>query len=99
MSEFGHTALIGGGIYIDGWGWGPFTIEHDERIWRFEDSDRFGPSLLKKNNELRKNPFPPSNSLFWELHRQWVQQGRRTEDDGVTCVVDYQEPESGVYYP
>lgn len=99
MSEFGHTAYIGSGFYVDAWGRGPFVIEYDEKVWRFEDSDRFGPSLLTKRNQIRKNPFPPSNSPFWELHRRWVQQGRRVEDDGVKCVVDYQPPEPGVYYP
>ena len=86
--DFGHVGIIADGACIDCWGAGPFVIKARDRLWRFEDSDRFGPHLLKKDGELRNNPWPPERSPFWCAHRCWVKQGRRTEPDGLTCIYD-----------
>ncbi len=91
MAEFGHIASIGGGICIDAWGAGPFVISAGGKLFRFEDSDRFGPSLIKKNGDICTNPWPCERSPFWRAHRLWVRQGRRTED-GVICVWDEPKP-------
>lgn len=89
MAEFGHIASIGGGMCIDVWGVGPFTITVGKKEYRFEDSDRFGPALIGRNGELLKNPYPSERSQFWRAHRLWVRQGRQTRDDD-TCV--WREP-------
>lgn len=84
--EFGHHFARGDGTCIDAWGSGAFVIEASGKSYRFEDSDRFGPSLIKRNGDFLANPYPPERSPFWRAHRLWVRQGRRVTDDGVTCV-------------
>lgn len=87
MAEFGHEFSNGGGMCIDTWGVGPFVIKGEQKgLWRFEDSDRFGPALIGKDGDLLKNPYPGERSPFWRAHTLWVRQGRRTEADGVTCI-------------
>ena len=98
VANFGHNYAIGKlsgyALRMDSWGAGPFTIAHRNKSWRFEDSDQFGPALICKNGELRKNPYPDEFSPFWHVHHLWVKQGRRLGDDGETCVYDF-EPEPG----
>lgn len=56
MSDFGHEVICGRGLHIDIWGAGPFTITAAGKTYRFEDSDRFGPALVRADGELRANP-------------------------------------------
>lgn len=93
MSDFGHIARIGNGVCLDSWGTGPFVIEADGKRYRFEDSDQFGPSLIKLNGDPLTNPWPSSRSQFWRAHRIWARQGRRVKEDGVTCVWDEPKPQ------
>ncbi len=86
MSEFGHIARSFAGFHIDSWGAGPFLITVEGKTYRFEDSDRFGPSKLRADGEIAANPWWPERSLFWRAHRLWCEQGRRTESDGITCI-------------
>lgn len=93
MAEFGHIAAIGPGFCIDSWGAGPFFITDEKgKQWRFEDSDRFGPSLIDKKGDPLKNPWPGPRSPFWRAHRIWVRQGRRLED-GKKCIWDEPKPQ------
>ncbi len=85
VAEFGHISHIGNGYCLDGWGAGPFVISVGDRSWRFEDSDRFGPFVLKKDGGV-SNRQPSDTSPFWKAHRAWRRQGRRLDDDGITCV-------------
>ncbi len=97
-SNFGHMATVGKigsyAVRMDSWGDGPFVLEVDGKSFRFEDSDRFGTSLLTKSNEVAKNPSPGVRSPFWRAHRIWVRQGRRTEEfeDHWKCVWDEPKP-------
>ena len=91
--EFGHFAENVAGFHLDTWGAGDFEITIDGKAYRFEDSDRFGPALVKKNGDLRDNPCPPENSPFWRAHAIWRRQGRRLADDGVTCIWDEPKPQ------
>jgi hypothetical protein len=85
MSEFGHFGAVGNGFCIDAWGAGPFILGE----WIFEDSDRFGPLLLDKiGNPLEKQP--SERSSFWRPYHIWLNQGRKVESDGKTCV--WQQP-------
>lgn len=90
--EYGHNhshGSLNGELFTDVWGSGPFVITAaDDRSYRFEDSERFGPALLKQNDELKADPWPPEKSPFWLAHRLWRKQGRRVADDGKTCFVD-----------
>lgn len=92
MTEFGHTATAGHGFRMDSWGWGPFIIHVAGKIFHFEDSARFGPSLLKKNGELRADPIPGERSPFWTAHFAWAKQGRRVQEDGKTCIWEPLKP-------
>jgi hypothetical protein len=86
--EFGHEAINLGGFHVDAWGAGPFLIRIAGREYLFEDSDRFGPQLITKKGDLRKNPVPHEKSIFWRAYELWRDQGRRLAEDGVTCIWD-----------
>ena len=91
MVEFGHNFARFDGVCIDGWGSGPFLISVGGKAYRFEDSDRFGPFVMNKDNSISTRQ-PGGRSPFWKAHRVWKRQGRRTEDDGITCVLDPLKP-------
>lgn len=89
MSDFGHKGSIITGLgCFDSWGAGPFVIEAKGKSFRFEDSDRFGPSIIKKNGDPIANPWPSERSPFWRAHSLWARQGRRVAEDGITCLYD-----------
>lgn len=93
MSDFGHEAVtLPGPVHIDAWGAGPFVITAGGKQFRFEDSDRFGPYLVRNNGAIRSNPYPGERSPFWRAHRIWKRQGRRVADDGITCIWDEPKP-------
>ena len=85
MGEFGHIGVIGPGFCMDTWGVGPLEIEVCDKRYSFEDSDRFGPSIILKDGSIAVRQ-PGEKSPFWTAHFAWVKQGRKTADDGVTCV-------------
>lgn len=101
-SNFGHNHAVvyvagsGYAMRIDSWGSGPFVIHFGGKSWRFEDSDQFGPSLITKNGEPRKSPWPNQCNPFWHVHKLWREQGMRLSDDGITCVYDLQPEENWV---
>jgi hypothetical protein len=90
MSEFGHIAVLSDGVLIDAWGTGPFVMYAGGKKFMFEDSQMFGPALIKSDGALRDNPYPPERSPFWKAHACWRRQGRRV--DGITCVWDEPKP-------
>jgi hypothetical protein len=92
MGEFGHDYGSGDGLRFDRWGAGPFIIaDENGKQYRFEDSDRFGPSLIgSKGDPLTRQP--GEHSPFWRVHRIWVQQGRRTSAGGIDCLWDEPRP-------
>lgn len=89
--EFGHLGVIGPNLCMDAWGAGPFVISAGGKLYRFEDSDRFGPSLVTLGGDIAAVQ-PGENSPFWRAHRLWVRQGRRLAEDGVTCLWDEPAP-------
>jgi len=87
-TEFGHVASRIGAACFDVWGTGPFEIaDENGKKYRFEDSDRWGPHLIKRNGDLLTNG-PSETSPFWRAHRIWARQGRRVEADGISCIWD-----------
>ncbi len=91
MAEFGHVYGGGHGMRFDSWGVGPFIITDEYgKQYRFEDSDRFGPSLIGKKGDPLANQ-PGTRSPFWRVHSIWVQQGRRTTD--INCIWDEPKPQ------
>lgn len=91
--EFGHVYYSGSGLCIDSWGIGPFVIAIEGKSYRFEDSDRFGPALVKRNRDPIANPWPSPRCPFWRAHRIWKLQGRRTEG-GTNCIWDEPKPQT-----
>lgn len=92
MAEFGHVAIAGEGFHADGWGTGNYVITaEDGKTYRFEDSDMFGPALVDDRGDILKKQ-PGERSLFWRAHRIWKRQGRRTQEDGSTCIWDEPKP-------
>lgn len=91
MGDFGHVGVIGGGFCLDSWGVGPYVIDVHGKIFRFEDSDQFGPVIIRKDGEPAARQ-PGERSHFWNAHHLWRHQGRRTKDDGITCVYDAPKP-------
>jgi len=89
MSDFGHNYSHGPGVFIDGWGSGPFEITVKGKVYRFEDSDMFGPARLNKDDDPHSVNFG-ARSPFWRAHSLWKSQGRKVQADGVTCV--WREP-------
>ena len=72
MSDFGHEVICGRGLHIDIWGDGPFTITAAGKTYRFEDSDRFGPALVRaitvlreKNERLKAWIAKPPKHDYW----------------------------------
>jgi hypothetical protein len=90
MTEFGHIAARGAGVFFDAWGAGPFEIDIGGRIYRFEDSDRFGPALIKRDGDPKKHPYPPERHPFWQAWERWRAQGRRVAEDGVRCIYEWE---------
>ncbi|MDF1720549.1 MAG: hypothetical protein P1U65_07740 [Minwuia sp.] len=90
MTEFGHFARDVAGVRIDTWGAGPFIIiDAAGKVWRFQDSLRFGPLILTAR-WMPKEQQPGSRSAFWSPHDRWCQQGRKLAGDGMTCI--WREP-------
>lgn len=91
MTEFGHITIKIGNTHIDSWGAGPFVIVVGDKSFRFEDSDRFGPSTVTKSGNICATQ-PGERSPFWRAHMAWRKQGRRLEPDGVTCIYEALRP-------
>jgi hypothetical protein len=79
LSEFGHFGTITAGMCLDTWGAGPFVIEVGDRRFTFEDSDRFGPLLLRRDG-MPLDRQPGERHVFWRGYTPWRHQGRRVED-------------------
>lgn len=71
------------------WGAGPFVIEVDGKSFRFDDSDRFGPYIITSAGDIATRQ-PTERSPFWRVHRIWVRQGRRVENE--RCLWDEPKP-------
>ena len=94
MTEYGHHYANVGGVLIDSWGSGPFTITDETgKEWFFEDSDRFGPCIVSKRTHDPLDSQPGQRSKFWRAHRIWSRQGRRL--DGDRCI--WTEPKPTIY--
>jgi len=65
-STSGRSGLSRGGAIIS-----TFSDAHDyritdgDRVWLFDWSDRFGPSLTNGKGDIKASPYPPEGSPFW----------------------------------
>jgi hypothetical protein len=75
---FGHHAVNVAGAHIDSWGRGPLVLRRRGRVWRFEFSARFGPSLLLADMHTVSRLQPVnSDHPFWEAFEAWRLGGMR----------------------
>ena len=98
MDDFGHHAINGHidgqPFFMDTWGTGPFEISIHGKQYRFEDSDRFGPSILRRDLSIADRQ-PGSRSPFWIAYHLWRSNDREVDQNSV-CV--YPEPQRGTYW-
>lgn len=76
-----------------------YRITDGTRVWFFDWSDRFGPSLTNGKGDILANPWPSERSAFWRCFRLWHDQGKRwelTEIKGVRVAL-WDEPPAGRY--
>jgi hypothetical protein len=76
--SFGHHAINIGGAHIDIWGAGPFLIRSGKRSWYFEDSDMFGPVILRKSDMQPHDQQPGDRDPFWTFYNRWRNAGRKS---------------------
>lgn len=86
MTDFGHVGIIGKGFCVDKWGVGPFILYANGKKYRFEDSDMFGPVVIKVNGDPTKNQ-PGVRSPFWDRYKLWRDQNRPLLADGIYCDI------------
>ncbi|WP_088190833.1 hypothetical protein [Sphingobium sp. Z007] len=63
-----------------------YRITDGTRVWNFDWSERFGPSLTNGKGEIRANPWPAERSPFWRCFHLWLNQGKRWEPSGAKGV-------------
>lgn len=95
MGDFGHTSIKMAGAIIDCWGAGPFKIKVGDKVYLFEDSDRFGPALLNKRTHNPTGFQLGERHPFWPAWYMWKKDGRKVGDDGF-CI--WREPIAGTYW-
>ena len=78
MTEYGHMAIRGNGIFIDGWGAGPYVLVAGGKTFYFEDSRQFGPQRVDAKGEPVNCGIFPDRSPFWSVWRRWIDEGRQT---------------------
>jgi len=77
--NFGHHAAHGFGVFLDSWGDGPMVIRDGNRVWWFEFSDMFGPTILKPGKSMTPKDDQPvrEDDPFWIPFQGWIDGGKR----------------------
>ena len=57
-----------------------YRLEVDGRVYTFDWSEWFGPTLLNRRGNPTKAP--PERSHFWDALQWWQRQGKRVTQDG-----------------
>lgn len=103
MGDFGHIALTGDmgnktRFHLDAWGAGPFWIIVDRKRYVFEDSDMFGPLLLRKTDFMPAERQPGERHRFWVAYTMWRKAGRPLKTLRRAKVAVWKEPQPGLYW-
>jgi hypothetical protein len=100
--EFGHSA---GTIKtesftarIDTWGTGPFMFRINGKRIFFEDSDMFGPFVIRILDWNPGDRQPGEKSMFWNAYGMWRKAGRPLRGTGRVKVAVWKEPQPGRYW-
>lgn len=76
-----------------------YRITDGKRVWFFDWSDRFGPSLTNGKGDILANPWPAERSPFWRCFGLWLAQGKRWEPSAAKGIRSalWDEPPVGRY--
>lgn len=76
-----------------------YRITDGKRVWFFDWSERFGPSLTNGKGDVLTNPWPGERSRFWRVFHLWLRQGKRWEPSAVKGIrkAVWNEPPAGRY--
>lgn len=100
--EFGHSVCSIGmadfNTRIDSWGSGPFMFRIDGKRVFFEDSDMFGPVVLRKTDWNPSDRQPGDKSRFWDAYGMWRKAGRPLRGAGRVKIAVWKEPQPGRYW-
>lgn len=78
-------------IHISYGGPDRLITDGEGKAWKFKDHPVFGPIVLNKHGDPAADQ-PGSRSTFWPAWACWKDQGKRLEEDGITCVWDAPQP-------
>ena len=102
MGQFGHHASIVRtkefSARIDSWGSGPFMFRIDGKRVFFEDSDMFGPAVVRVRDWNPSDRQPGERSRFWDAYGMWRKAGRPLRGTGRVKVAVWKEPQPGRYW-
>lgn len=78
--NFGHRGFSYCGAHIDCWGDGPMVIRDGKRVWWFEFSDMFGPTILNPGKAMNVAAVQPTreDDPFWRPFMAWMRGGKRS---------------------
>ena len=76
-----------------------YRITDGKRVWFFDWSEQFGPSLTNGRGTILSNPCPSEKSRFWRCVELWRAQGKRSEPDVSNSLRNavWDEPPVGTY--
>lgn len=99
MSGYGHKAINGhiDGMmfHLDSWGGPPLVFLIDGKRVLFEDSDMFGPSVLRWSDHHPKAIQPGSRNRFWDAYMMWRKAHRPVK---MGKVAIWKDPQPGTYW-
>ena len=102
MGQFGHHASIVRtkefSARIDSWGSGPFMFRIDGKRVFLEDSDMFGPAVVRVRDWNPSDRQPGERSRFWDAYGMWRKAGRPLRGTGRVKVAVWKEPQPGRYW-
>lgn len=102
MSDFGNNSFSGRidgmAFHVSSYGAGPFMFRIDGKRVFFEDSDMFGPVVVRKSDWNPSERQPSEKSRFWDAYGMWRKAGRPFRGIGKVKVARWSEPKRGTYW-
>lgn len=99
MAGYGHKAtnglIDGQPFFMDTWAGPSLVFIIDGKRWLFEDSDMFGPSVLRWSDHHPRANQPGSRSRFWDAYGMWRKAGRPVKMGKIAL---WKEPQPGTYW-
>jgi len=100
--SFGNNSfsgeIDGSPFHMSSFGSGPFMFRIDGKRVFFEDSDMFGPSVLRKSDWNPSACQPGERSRFWDAYCMWRKVGRPLRGTRRVKIAVWSEPKKGQYW-